>query len=249
MVEAGLGAQVTAGEATISLTFLRDHEIGELLMGPGAFQAAVTKVGERVHEYHLMLLGVDGPRALGPPPRVLFVQGGDTLRPAADDFIDAGGISLGKLEGAFRRPMLLLVDHALDVSAPFRIGLGQCCGNPPVLGDYVLQEPIPEVASVLAPAGGAPAGGSSIRAMPDSLDGAGAADEVSSPAEGSATTPTPVDAIGQNVQEEHASGLSPVMRLTGILLLTALAIAGVAAVARGAARRAAERADSGHRPR
>jgi hypothetical protein len=235
MLDAGLGGQVTAGDATISLTFLRDDEIGELLIGPGSFRAAVNEVGERVHEYHLMLLGVDGPRFLGPPPRVLFVQGADTLRPAREDFIDLGAIGLGTLEGSFRRPMLLLVEHALDVSAPFRIGLGRCCGDPPVLGDYVLQEPIPEVAPVVASAPGESGGDAAptpetsakpnaASARPDALEG----------------MPEPVpapDAMREGVEP----GLSPALRVGGILLLTALGIAGVARVA---ASRAARRSSS-----
>jgi hypothetical protein len=236
MLEAGLGSAVTAGEVTISLTFLRDEAMGGLLMGPGAFQTAVAKAGERVHEHHLMLLGVDGVRALGPLPRVFFAQGADTIRPGREDFIDAGGISLGNLEGAFRRPVLLLVDHALDVSAPFQIGLGRCCGDPPVTADYVLQEPIPTVAPAMAAAVGVP---SAEPAAGAATGPSGAESPTIGAASATAQAPSGADATGgatvedplASLEEERAASLSPWVRVSGILLLTGLAIAGVAVLA------------------
>jgi hypothetical protein len=260
MLEAGLAGQVTAGDVTVSLTYIRNEPIGELLMGPGAFRSAMAKVGERGYEHHLMLLGIDGPRALGPPPRVLFVQGADTIRPAPGDFIDAGGISLGKLEGAFRRPVLLLVDHALDVSAPFRIGLGQCCGNPPVTADYVLQEPIPAVVAA-STAGGSKAvgrttaGRTTAGASADAPSeagpagapvGVGAEATADVSAEGARATSrdAPDEPTASGADDERADGFSPLVRVAGLFLLTGLAIAGVAAAAssartRGEARRSA----------
>jgi Na+-translocating ferredoxin:NAD+ oxidoreductase RnfG subunit len=238
MLEAGLGGQVSAGDVTISLTYLRDDAIGELLLGPGAFQTAVAKVGERVHEYHLMLLGIDGVRALGPLPRVFFAQGADTIRPTREDFIDAGGITLGGLEGAFRRPVLLLVDHALDVSAPFRIGLAQCCGNPSVTADYVLQEPIPTVAADLAPS----AGEAPTRAAPADAEPAVASAEAPTSAGASPRRavdppkPTPTSA-----EADGTAGLPPWVQVSGLLLLTGLAIAGVAALASSARTRGERR--------
>jgi hypothetical protein len=235
MLEAGLGGQVAAGDATISLLYIRDDTIGELLMGPGAFKAAVAKAGERVHEHHLMLLGIDGPRALGPLPRVFFVQGADTLRATQDDFVDGGGMSLGRLEGAFRRAGLLLVEHALDVSAPFQIGLGRCCGDPPVTADYVLHEPIPAVAAAAGSAtgsagsGGGGAGGDAApEASPVAGERSAYGEPVASGAEAAAAAPPEAASPAPPEPEE---GPSPLVRVLGVFLLTGLGIGGAAVLA------------------
>lgn len=153
----GMARQLAIEEVTVAVAFLRDARVGELLMGSTRFSEALAKAGERADDRHRMVLGIDGPRALGPLPKLFFVQDADTIRVGQSDFVDAGTIAEGPLEGVFRRPGLLLVDRALDVTAPFQVGLQRCCGAAPVVTEYVVHEPVAALASAPRPEAPRPA--------------------------------------------------------------------------------------------
>ncbi|MEX1258389.1 MAG: 4Fe-4S binding protein [Gemmatimonadota bacterium] len=157
----GLARQIVAeGQGTnppsISLAYLRDLEMAELLLGPTRFSGTLERAGARADSTHLMFLGLNGSDvALFRFERLSFVQGTDTIRVANSDFATAGILPDGRAQGEFRRAGLLLVDRALDVRRPFTIVLTPNETSGPFTAEYQAYDSPAAVAS--APAGPADA--------------------------------------------------------------------------------------------
>ncbi len=119
----------------VSLTYLRDDTVGEILLGPGQFRDARQMAGSRAEEEHVILLGVDGNDAGSFRPQSLFfVQDGDTVWVTEEDYFSMGAPAGGKVEGQFRQVGLLLVDSALDVARSFTVFFEPGRAFPPLLG-------------------------------------------------------------------------------------------------------------------
>ena len=117
--------------ADLTLVYLRDEAVAELLIGSEILAQALERAGPLAQERHLVLAGVDGPSAgalnLG---RLSIVQYGDTLGLVPPGVLLFGPPRAGKLDGQVRMLRVLLLDPAVDMTQPFtfvldlRPGLG-----------------------------------------------------------------------------------------------------------------------------
>jgi ferredoxin len=106
--------------AGISLFFLRDPGIAELVIGPSIVADARARAGARAEERHWVVAGVDGPLGGGVNlARLELVQGEDTVRVADEDVLLFGPPREGKLDGQVTMTRIVLVDRAVDMSRPF----------------------------------------------------------------------------------------------------------------------------------
>ena len=136
MVLRGLGQQITVLEngqtiADVTLTYIRDEAVGEILMGPGLLAEALERAEPIGAGRHLVVAGVDGPAAGALNlARLSIVQGADTVRLAPADVLLFGPPLEGKLDRQFRMVRVLLFDRAVDMTRPLtfvldlRPGLG-----------------------------------------------------------------------------------------------------------------------------
>lgn len=106
--------------ADVTLVYLRDEAVAELLIGSEMLAQALERAGPLAQERHLVLAGVDGPSAgalnLG---RLSIVQDGDTLGLAPPGVLLFGPPRAGKLDGQVRMLRVLLLDPAVDMTRPF----------------------------------------------------------------------------------------------------------------------------------
>ena len=206
MLSRGLAEQVVSTErgfATlfVSLAYLRDEAVGEILLGPANSQDVRDWYAKASTEGgHLMMLGVDGSGPYGfRPQSVFFVQEDDTVWVSPEHFFEVGAAAGGTVEGQFDRVGLLLVERALDVTRPFTIMLEpgrafpEVNGRRPNLGQFSSDEYVVEAVAV-APAlvtetAPASVGPEELEAGTEAL----ATEEESSP--GSAAPTVPADAV------------------------------------------------------
>ena len=140
MLNVGLAQQisyVSSGLARIevSLIYLRDDTVGEILLGPGQFREARRTAGSRAEEKHVILLGIDGNEARTFRPQSLFfVQDADTVWVTEEDYFSMGAPTGGKVEGQFSQVGLLLVDPALDAARSFTVFFEPGRAFPPLRG-------------------------------------------------------------------------------------------------------------------
>ena len=204
MLSRGLAKQVVSmerGFATlfVSLAYLRNEAVGEILLGPASFQ----EVGDRSAEAsagggQLMMLGVDGNAPSGfRPQSVFFVQEGDTVWVSPEHFFEVSAATGGTVERQFDRVGLLWVEGALDVTRPFAIILEPGRAFPEVMGwrpnlgqfssdEYVVEEVVVEPASVTETAPASVGPGALVAgtvALPT--------EEESPPGSGDAVSPSP----------------------------------------------------------
>jgi hypothetical protein len=230
MLEQGMAGQVGYGDVNVSVMYVRDRALGELLMGV-PFLVALDALGENVHDRHLMVVGIDGSRSLGPLPRLFLAQAGDTLPLTSQDFMDLGAITAGKLDGVFQRPGLWLVKRSLDLSAPFQVGLRRCCGDPPVSVEYVVEEPAPPAASSRQPGRvetAAPTPPSADAAEPASPMPPATPASAGSASPGTLVELEPASASSSPPAAPEASGPTPLIRLAAVFGLTTVVLVGAA---------------------
>jgi hypothetical protein len=121
----------------LSVTYLRDDIVGEILLGPDQFREARQMAGSRTEEEHVILLGIDGNDARTFRPQSLFlVQDPDTIWLTEEDYFPLGAPAGGKVEGQFSQVGLLLVDPALDVARSFTVFFEPGRAFPPLLGRH-----------------------------------------------------------------------------------------------------------------
>jgi len=149
-------------EVMVSLTYLRDREVGEMIAGAARYGEALNRAGDAAEGKHHMLLGLNGDNVIFFPTESIRFRQGDTLVDvAAADFVPLGPISDGRAQGEFRRAGILLVDPALDVTRPFDVEVEP---RPGVIatGPYLLHDPSPAVAAEVEAGSveGEPPGGS-----------------------------------------------------------------------------------------
>jgi ferredoxin/Na+-translocating ferredoxin:NAD+ oxidoreductase RnfG subunit len=189
IMQAGLASQVvvegaSTPTATVSIIYLRDPEMGELIMGPTRFGEGMTRAADQIQDRHLMVIGIDGAQALQfRVASLFFAQEGDTLRVATGDFFTSGIISEGKMERESRRPGLLLVDRELDLDRPFVFGVDLGPDQEPATTEYVVNPP-PVMVAEVPPADESPETGSGEANVDDpgrvaEEDVAGAPDPIS----------------------------------------------------------------------
>ena len=136
MLLRGLGQQLLVLDddrtaTDLTLVYLRDEAVADILIGPGILEEALEGAGPLAGERHLVLAGVDGPLAgalnLG---RLSIVQAGDTVGIGPQEVLLFGPPREGKLDGQVGFVRILLVDRAVDMTQPFtfvldlRPGLG-----------------------------------------------------------------------------------------------------------------------------
>lgn len=125
----GLAQQILVQEQdsiqlALSLIYLREPAVGEVLLGPIRFREGLERLADRPEQDHLMMFGLSGTDAFLFQARSLsFVQGVDTLTAASDDFSLVGLLTEGMAQRQVRRAGLLAVDGRLDPTRPFEIVL------------------------------------------------------------------------------------------------------------------------------
>jgi NAD-dependent dihydropyrimidine dehydrogenase PreA subunit len=106
--------------ATLSLLYLRDEAVAELVIGPRILADVHARAGARVSGRHLVVAGLDGPLGGGVNlARLSIVQDQETVRVGEDDVLLFGPPREGKMDGQVTFTRVLLVDSAVDVSRPF----------------------------------------------------------------------------------------------------------------------------------
>ena len=128
MLNRGLATQVSIVggplQMVLSMVYLSESAVGEMLVGSRNFQTAIDTLGARDDGSHMMLMGLGGRdpfffRASG----LIFVQGDDTFSVPAENLQMFPLLRDGKLQGEVRRSGLLYVDGALDLSQRFEVSL------------------------------------------------------------------------------------------------------------------------------
>jgi len=116
------GAEASSPRVSVALAYLRDREVGELIMGGNRYGEALERAPEGVGERHRFLIGLNGVDAvLFRPESLAFVQDGEVLPVPDDGFVGTANFTEGKAQGQFRRVGLLLIDPSLDVERPFEV--------------------------------------------------------------------------------------------------------------------------------
>ena len=119
----------------VSLIYLRDDTVGEILLGPGQFGEAREMAGSRAEEEHVILLGIDGnDTGMFRPQSLFFVQDADTVWVTEEDYFSMDAPAGGTVEGQFRQVGFLLVDSALDAARSFTVFFEPGRAFPPLLG-------------------------------------------------------------------------------------------------------------------
>ena len=182
-------------EVMVSLTYLRDREVGEMIVGAARYGEALTRAGDAAEGRHLMLLGMNGDNVtFFPTESIRFRQGDTVVEVAAADFTTMGTIADGRAQGEFRRAGILLVDPALDMTRPFDVEVEP---RPGVIatGPYLVNDPAPVVV----------AASESESAAGDPLSGG------AEPPGGGATPSSDADAVGagDGAPDANASGGIP----------------------------------------
>ena len=115
----------------LTLVYLRDEAVAEILIGPGMLGEVLERAGPLARERHLVLAGVDGPLAGALNlARLSIVQAGDTVSLAPPEVLLFGPPREGKLDGQVRMARVVLFDRVVDMTRPFtfvldlRPGLG-----------------------------------------------------------------------------------------------------------------------------
>jgi NAD-dependent dihydropyrimidine dehydrogenase PreA subunit len=105
--------------ATLSLMYLHDEAMAELMVGPTILGAARERAGDLLGQRHMILIGADGATAGGLNlRRFSVVQDGDTV--AIDDVLLFGPPREGILNAQVQYVRLLLVDSRIDMSRPLQ---------------------------------------------------------------------------------------------------------------------------------
>lgn len=154
MLDRGLATQVSVPDGPIrivlSMVYLAEPALGEILVGATNFQAGLDTLGAREEEHHMMLMGLGGEdpfffRTSG----LTFVQGADTIAVPSEDLVMFPLLRDGKLQGEVRRSGLLYVDGALDLSQPFEVVLDLGPRGERASSTYRVMPPEPVVATGL----------------------------------------------------------------------------------------------------
>ena len=220
MLSRGLAEQVVSlerGFATlfVSLAYLRDEAVGEILLGPAnSLDVRDWYAKASAEGGHLMMLGVDGSAPYGfRPQSVFFVQEDDTVWVSPEHFFEVSATAGGTVEGRFDRVGLLLVERALDVTRPFTIMLEpgrafpEVNGRRPNLGQFSSDEYVVEAVAV-APAlvtqtAPASVGPEELEASTEAL----ATEEESSPGSAAPTVPASDFGLFDSLYEEEEETL------------------------------------------
>ena len=152
MLTRGLATQVNVTEGAfrmvLSMVYLAEPAVGELLVGATNFQSGLDSLGTREEEHHMMLMGLGGEdpfffRRNG----LSFVQGADTIAVPSEDLVMFPLLRDGKLQGEVRRSGLLYVDDALDLAQPFEVVLDLAPRGDRASSAYRVMPSAPVVAS------------------------------------------------------------------------------------------------------
>jgi NosR/NirI family nitrous oxide reductase transcriptional regulator len=130
---------------------LKDEAMGRTLMGD-AYDKAATKLGARMAEKQVWMVGVDGGlEALFRASALKITRGTDTLKFTPQDIALTGEPRSGKVDGQFRNIGLILLDPSIDLKQPFTWHLVFGGGMAPYSAEHV-GERKPVVAKAPAPA-------------------------------------------------------------------------------------------------
>lgn len=103
----------------LTLVYLRDESVAEVLLGPDLLEAVLERAGPAARERHLVLAGADGAMAGALNlARISIAQAGDTVGLSPSDVLLFGPPRQGKLDGQVRFVRVLLVDPAVDMTQP-----------------------------------------------------------------------------------------------------------------------------------
>jgi NAD-dependent dihydropyrimidine dehydrogenase PreA subunit len=130
---------------------LKDEAMGRTLMGD-AYDKATAKLGARMAEKQVWMVGVDGGlEALFRASALSILRGADTLKFTPQDIALTGEPRSGKVDGQFRNVGLILLDPSIDLKQPFTWHLAFGGGMAPYSAEHV-GERKPVVAKAPAPA-------------------------------------------------------------------------------------------------
>lgn len=127
MKESGLVKEfpILLGDQTqlnLTLAFMGNEALGELLVGPDDYSRAEREASNRVQDGSMLLVGIDG-NASTPfrQERLAIMQGDDVYNIERRRFVYVGSADYGKIAGQVRFAGAIVLDSGIDLSQPFTV--------------------------------------------------------------------------------------------------------------------------------
>lgn len=127
MKESGLVKEfpILLGDLTqlnLTLAFMGNEALGELLVGPDDYSRAEREASNRVQDGSMLLVGIDG-NASTPfrQERLAIMQGDDVYNIERRRFVYVGSADYGKIAGQVRFAGAIVLDSGIDLSQPFTV--------------------------------------------------------------------------------------------------------------------------------
>lgn len=106
----------------LSIAFMGQEKLGELLVGTGDYSRAEREASNRVANGNMVLIGIDG-NASSPfrQERLAIMQGEDIYNIERRRFVYVGSADQGKIADQVRFAGAMVLDPAVDLSQPFTV--------------------------------------------------------------------------------------------------------------------------------
>ncbi len=109
-------------ELNLSLAFMGNEALGELLVGPDDYSRADREASNRVQEGSMLLVGIDG-NASTPfrQERLAITQGENVYNVERRRFVYVGSADNGKIAGKVRFAGAIVLPDTIDLNQPFNV--------------------------------------------------------------------------------------------------------------------------------
>jgi len=109
-------------ELNLTLAFMGNEELGNLLVGPDDYSRAEREASSRVQDGSMLLVGIDG-NASTPfrQERLAITQGDDVYNIERRRFVYVGSADYGKIAQQVRFAGAIVLDSGIDLSQPFTV--------------------------------------------------------------------------------------------------------------------------------
>ncbi|MEX0964212.1 MAG: 4Fe-4S binding protein [Pseudohongiellaceae bacterium] len=109
-------------ELHLTLAFMGNEALGELLVGPDDYSRADREASNRVQDGSMLLVGIDG-NASSPfrQERLAITQGDEVFNIERRRFVYVGSAENGKLAGKVRFAGAIVLSNEIDLSQPFTV--------------------------------------------------------------------------------------------------------------------------------